>query len=291
MMHLKQSQAARGYLLILPLCIILILLTLYPFFFVVIASLRDWNLSQPDTQKFIGLLNYISLLSDVRTWNALKNTAVYTICAIAVEFTLGFIIALLLERQFHGRTIIRTLFVMPMIVTPAPVAMVWRQIFDPSLGLANYIFSVLGLPPLRWAGDSSTALLSVLIVEIWQWTPFFILTLSAGLSAIPDEPVEAARIDGASFVQTVFRVILPMLKSLVITILIFRIMDAMKVYDLIYVLTEGGPGVSTETLNYYTYLTSFRWLRMGKGSALAVILLFVTIFVGSRLVNLMRDKE
>lgn len=288
---MRQNQALRGYLLILPLCIILILLTLYPFFFVIIASLRNWNLSQPDAQGFVGLLNYATLLSDVRTWNALKNTALYTFGAVSIEFIIGFIIALLLELQFRGRNLVRTLFILPMIVTPAPIAMVWRQIFDPSTGFANYLLGMLRIAPLRWAGHSSTALISVMIVEIWQWTPFFILTLSAGLSAIPDEPIEAARIDGASLPQMIFRIIVPMLKSLIITVLIFRIMDAMKVYDLIYVLTEGGPGVSTETLNYYTFLTSFRWLRMGRGSALAVILLFVSLFIGSRLVNLMKSQE
>jgi multiple sugar transport system permease protein len=271
--------------------VILVLLTLYPFFFAIVASLRNWNLSQPNAQGFVGLQNYIQLLTEGRTWNALKNTALYTGGAVSVEFVIGFIIALLLELHFRGRNLIRTLFILPMIVTPAPIAMVWRQIFDPSTGFANYLLSALKIAPLRWAGDSSTALTTVIIVEVWQWTPFFILTLSAGLAAIPDEPIEAARIDGASLFQTIFRVIMPMLKPLIITVLIFRIMDAMKVYDLIYVLTEGGPGVSTETLNYYTYLTSFRWLRMGRGSALAVILLFVTIFVGSRLVNLMKGKE
>jgi multiple sugar transport system permease protein len=164
--------------------------------------------------------------------------------------------------------------------------MVWRQIYDPTLGLANYFLKLFHLAPLDWTSDSSTALLSIVLVDVWQWTPFFILTLSAGLAALPHEPVESAKIDGASTLQIIWHITLPMLKTLISIILIFRIMDTIKVYDLIYVLTEGGPGVSTETLNYYTYLTSFRWLRMGPGSALAIIMLLITLSIGRVLVKL-----
>lgn len=286
-----QSETKKGFLLILPLIIILALLTLYPFFYLIITSLKFWNLTNPDATRFIGLGNFWKIIKDGRFWNALKNTGLYTVGAVGIEFLLGYFIALLITRDFRGKNVIRALFILPMIATPAPMAMVWRQIYDPTLGLANYFLRLVGFQPLLWTSDSSTALLSIMLVDIWKWTPFFILTLSAGLSALPTDVTEAAEIDGASGLQILFRVVSPMLRLLIITVLIFRIMDVMKEYDLIYVLTEGGPGISTETMNYYIYLTSFRWLRMGSGSALAVILLFITLFIGLRLMKLAGRTE
>jgi len=284
------QQKKIAYLLILPLCVLLGALTVYPFIYALIVSMSSRYLADPSSHRFIGLQNYISMVKDVRFINAMKNTFVYTGLAVSVEFFIGFSVALLLNREFRGRAVIRVLFLLPMIATPAPIAMVWRQIYDPTLGVANYFLSLLGFKPLAWTNATNTALLSVNLVNIWQWTPFFILTLSAGLASLPKDPVEAARIDGASNIDIICYIIVPLLKSLILIVLIFRIMDALRAYDLIYVLTEGGPGVATETLNYYAYLTSFRWLRMGYGSAIAMILLFISLSIGMRLSKYIIEK-
>jgi len=273
----------RGYLLILPLCLLLGALTVYPFVYALIVSLSSQYLADPGSHRFIGLRNYISMVKDTRFLNAIKNTFIYAGLAVSIEFFLGFFVALLLNRDFKGKGVIRTLFLLPMIATPAPIAMVWRQIYDPTLGIANYFLSIVGLRPLAWTNAKETALFSVILVDIWQWTPFFVLTILAGLVSLPKDPLEAARIDGASNLEVIWYVVLPLLKPLIFTVLIFRIMDALRAYDLIYVLTEGGPGIATETLNYYAYLTSFRWLRMGYGSSLAIVLLIVSLVIGMRL--------
>jgi len=285
-----KQERVHGYVLILPLCTVLVLLTVYPFFHALLASLRSWNLADPASHRWVGLANYAAHFADLRFWNALKNTLFYAVAAVGIEFLLGFLVAWLLNREFRGRNLIRTLFILPMIATPAPIAMVWRQIFDPTLGLANYLLRLVHLPALSWTSDSSTALMSIVLVDVWQWTPFFVLTLSAGLASVPIEPIEAARIDGASNLKIIRHIIIPILKGLIVITLLFRIMDALRVYDLIYVLTEGGPGISTETVNYLAYLTSFRWLRMGRGTALAFILLILTLFTGSRLVKLGENR-
>ena len=275
---------------LLPLIVILAMLTIYPFIYLLINSTRSTYLADPGSNRFIGVQNYLSMLKDARFYNAIKNTLIYTCLAVGIEFTIGLCVAIVLDRNFAGRDIVRALFLIPMFATPAPVAMVWRQIYDPTLGLANYFLGLVGLGSFSWTSQRTTALLSIVLVDIWQWTPFFVLTLSAGLASLPRDPFEAAVIDGASGPKVIRYITIPLLKPLIITTLLFRIMDAFRVYDLIYVLTEGGPGIATETLNYYAYLVSFRWLRIGYGSSLSFILLAMSLFVGTRLTRFILEE-
>ena len=280
---IQNRQNLMPYLLITPLLAVLIALTIYPFIYVLSTSMNSRYLADPNSNQFIGLQNYFDIFKDMRFYNALRNTLLYAGVSVSIEFFLGLIVAFLLERIITLKGLIRVLFLLPIIATPAPIAMVWRQIYDPTLGILNYFFSFLNIGPFAWTSETRTALLSVIGVDVWQWTPFFILTLSAGLASLPRDPIEAAKVDGASGFKVFLYIIVPILKPLILTVLIFRIMDALRAYDIIYVLTEGGPGIATETLNYYTYLMSFRWLRMGYGSALAFILLLISLFIGMRL--------
>lgn len=279
-----------AYSLILPLIVILLALTVYPSVCLILNSMRSTYLADPSSNRFTGVQNYLSMLRDGRFLNALKNTLIYACFVVVVELALGLSVAILLDRNFRGRDTARALFLLPMFATPAPMAMVWRQIYDPTLGVANYFLGLVGLGPLLWTSQRTTALLSVALVDIWQWTPFFILTLSAGLASLPRDPFEAAIVDGASGFEIFRHITLPLLKPLMITTLLFRVMDAFRVYDLIYVLTEGGPGVATETLNYYAYLVSFRWLRIGYGSSLSLVLLALSLFIGMRLTRFILEE-
>jgi len=219
------------------------------------------------------------MLNDERLWNSLQVTGIFTGLTVTIELVLGLSIAIFLNRDFVGKRLIRTLLLFPMVMAPAVVAIIWRMFYNADFGMFNYFLSLLGFPRRAWLGLASTALLAVVFTDIWQWTPFIILMCTAGLESIPLEPVEAAHVDGANSFQIFRYVKLPLLKPILAITLLIRVTDSLRTFDLVYVMTSGGPGVTTEIYNFYVYITGFRYFRIGRASSLAFVLTIIIIVI------------
>jgi multiple sugar transport system permease protein len=262
-----------GRLLPLPAACVIATLIVFPLAFNLYMSLQAWFVSSTTPPTFVGLKNYLEIFGkDTRFWNATWITVKFTGISVTLQLALGMAIALYFHRDFTGRGLVRTVMLLPMVSTPAAVALIWVVMFNPSLGILNYFLTCLGLPPLLWLGHPRTALPSLILMDTWKWTPFMVLILHAGLQALPLTPFEAARIDGASRWQLFRYVTLPLLRPSIAVALIFRTMDSLKTFDTIYVMTEGGPNNATEILNLYTFQTGFKYFHLGYASALAVVL-------------------
>ena len=270
----------RPYLLIAPATIILMIIALYPFVYALQLSLYRWEMGQAvEAKKFIGVLNYIKALLSSDFWTALGTTAVYTAATVVVEFGLGLAVALLLNGEFVGRSVVRSIAIIPLAVTPVVVGLVWRVLYNTDYGLINFILHELGLPTSKWIAGMSTALISVVIVDIWQCTPFATLILLAGLQTVPIDVLEASKIDGASGLQRFRYVTLAFLRTPILVVLLFRTIDSFKVFDNIYALTMGGPGSATETLSMHLYIQGFRNRHMGYASAMGILFLIVVTLI------------
>jgi multiple sugar transport system permease protein len=252
-------------------------------------SLQAWFVSSATPPKFVGLQNFLEIFGkDARFWNSMWITTKFTVITVFLELVLGLAIAVYLHREFVGRGIVRTVMLLPMVSTPVAVALIWVIMFNPSLGILNYLLSLVGLKPLLWLGHPRTALPSLIFMDIWKWTPFMVLILHAGLQSLPLTPFEAALIDGASRWQLFRYITLPLLRSTIAVALIFRTMDSLKTFDTIYVMTEGGPNNASEVLNIYVFQTGFKYFHIGYAAALAVIL---TLFVFAVNLLLIRVRE
>jgi multiple sugar transport system permease protein len=201
-----------------------------------------------------------------------------------LSITLGLGIAHLLIRNFPARGLARTLFLLPMIATPVAMALVWMTMMSPTIGVLNYFLRSVGLPASAWVASPHVVIPSLLLVETWMWTPMVALILLAGLSSLPSEPFESALVDGASSWQIFWRITLPLMRSTIVVAALFRTIDALKVFDIVYVMTEGGPGFASETLNLYVFQTSFKYLHLGYASALIVV--FFSMVLGASLLLL-----
>ena len=266
----------RGYKLafLLPGLLALLAIILFPLIFTVRVSLSGWDAISPG-MDMIGMKNYAALLSDTRYWGSLLRLTLMAIGTVLIEYVLGLTMALLVWRDVRGRRFFRVLFLAPMMTTPVIMTVVWRTIFHESLGPANDLLSLLGLGPYPWLTSGPFATASIMIVEVWQWTPFMFLLLLAGLLGLPREPFLAAAIDGAGPVRTFFSVTLPMLAPVSIGAVIVRLIEASKLMETVYVLTSGGPGTATETAGYYIYIRGLRDFAIGYASALSITYLVI----------------
>jgi len=270
------------YFLILPAFLTLFIITIFPFVYCVGLSFLDYNLKFKST-IFVGLQNYVGLLQDFRFLNSLKNTGIYTITAVLSELLLGLLIATLLNEVKRGKNIFTTFLTLPLLSTPVVMSITFKNlILHTTAGLLNYFLEFFIPYPIPWLADPNLALISVILIDVWQWTPFVMLILHAGLQGLPMEPFEAARVDGASRWQTFKFITVPLLKPIIIIALLFRVTDCIKAFDIIYAATEGGPGVATETMNLYAFTNAFVYLNMGYASAI-VILMFLVSYVLSTL--------
>jgi multiple sugar transport system permease protein len=259
----------KPYLFLAPTLLILAVVTLYPLFYVFWLSLHR-RLLIFDISKFIGLENYGFLLSDDRFWNALYNTVYFTAVSVFLELILGLAIAMLLNRGFKGKGIMRSIILVPWVIPTVVSAKMWEWMYNPDFGILNYMLGA----NINWLGSPFWALNAAVFVDVWKTTPFVVLLLMARLQTIPVDLYQAARVDGASNWYIFRRITLPLLMPMILIVLIFRTLDAFRVFDVIYVLTGGGPGNTTETLSIYAYKTLFQTLQFGYGSALAV-----TVFI------------
>ncbi len=265
-----------------PATLVLLLMMAFPVAYTLYLSFTNWTPTAVGTAQWIGLSNYIKLLTnDERFMNALGRTLWFTIAGVSIQCVLGVGLALIFNREFAGRGFLRTIFLMSMVATPVAIALVWMMILDINTGILNYILRTLAGVRVAWLSDRSIVLWSMIMVDTWQWTPFIMIIALAGLSALPTEPYESAVIDGASGPQLFWYLTLPMLRPVLMVALMFRSIDALKTFDIIYVITGGGPAYASETLNLYAFSQGFAYFNMGYASAL--LALYFILVMGTSL--------
>lgn len=271
------SDRSIALLFILPTILILVFIVVYPLIWSLFLSFTDYSVVGMERPHFIGIKNFANILKDEYIWLHFQNTAKYVIMAIAIQFFLGLGIALLLNREFAGRGILLTLVLSPMMLSPIVVGLFWRYILDANWGVVNYFTSLIGLPKIAWLGEKEMAMYALVIVDTWMWTPFMILISLAGLSAVPKELYEAAEVDRASTWFKFRHITLPLIAPLLLVGLLFRTMDAFRMFDLAWGLTQGGPGTATSTISIALYRMAFQNFETGKACAFAYIILILII--------------
>ncbi len=273
--RLRVDELKMGYLFLMPAVIFILIFIFASIIYSFYMSFFDWELFDLGKDKvFVGLANYLRMFDDEVFGISLKNTLVIVIVCLLSETTLGFLIALTLSTINRKMRIVQSIILLPMITSPVIVGLIWRYIYDPQFGILNYFLkNTLGIADLAWLGNSSLSLTSVMIVDIWQMTPFVVLVLYAAMMGMSESRIEAARVDGATFWQIVRFVVLPSITPMIAFVMLIRSMDLFKIFDTIYVMTKGGPGYSTETLALYTYKTAFSHYNMGYAMSLSIITL------------------
>jgi len=285
----RDQRAARG--LVTPAIIGIWIVILFPLLYALYVSVHDWILSQGGIGG-LNFSNYVEVLKDPLLLNAAKNTVILNISVVVLEIIIGFGLALLLNnKKIRLRNIYLFILLIPMLMPPITVGLIWRLLLHPDLGIINYMLGLIGLPQPAWLADPVLAMITIIIVDIWHETSFIILVLLAGLTSMPDEMYEAAMIDGANAWQKFRYVTLPLMTPTILVATVIRMIAALKTYDLVYILTRGGPGISTETISYYIYKVFFVFLDMGKSSAMAFILLAIIILMTLLLMQVMRKAE
>jgi len=261
---------------LLPALLTLLAVILFPLLFTIRVSLSGWDAISPGLD-FIGIKNYAAVLSDIRFWQSFERLVGMALGTVAIQYVLGFAMALLVWQQIRFRRFFRVVFLVPMMTTPVIMTVIWRTIFHQALGPANEILGLVGLGPYPWLTDGSFAVASVMIGEVWQWTPFMFLLLLAGLISLPREPFLAAAIDGAGPIRTFLNVTFPLMAPVSIGAIVIRLIEASKIMETVYVLTSGGPGTATETTGYYIYIRGLRDFEIGYSAALSVTYLVIMI--------------
>lgn len=263
-----------------PGLLVLGVFALYPAIYSAVISLFHWNLQSPDERAFVGLQNYQELLTDGAFWHAVRVTLVFVAFSVALEFILAFGLGLVFFRGLPGDKVMRALILMPMLVAPVVVGLLARFSLEPTFGIVNQILRDLGLGTHDFLGDPSLALPTLILIDVWQWTPFLFLILLAAMQGVPEEVIEAAKIDGASWPRIVWHMFLPLLQYPILVGLALRVIDAFRVYDLVYMTTRGGPIDATSTMSWQIYDVGFRSFNLSYAAAfswLLLILVMVTV--------------
>jgi len=288
----KRSKPRRGLVpnywpFVIPALVVIAAVIVFPWVFTLWMSVNSWTLGQ--SQSFAGFANYARLATDMRFWESLWHTVLYTGLSVIAPVFLGTLAALIFDAQFPLRGFLRGIFVMPMMATPVAIALVWTMMLHPQLGVLNYLLSFVGIGPQEWIYNQVSVIPSLVLVETWQWTPLVMLIVLGGLAAVPREPYESAEIDGANVWQKFRYLTLPMIAPFLMIAVIIRSIDAVKSFDIIYAMTQGGPGTASETINIYLYNTAFSYYDIGYGSAMAVV--FFILIVALSFVLLMARQR
>lgn len=282
------SDKALRYWMLLPAVLVLLALTVYPYLYALHMSTLSFRFGNP--VGFIGLTNYENILRDGPFWASLLRTIVFSVVVVFVELTFGLILALLANRITYLRGLVRTGLILPMAIAPVVVCIVWRTLLNGEFGLVDYVTdTVLHIGRPNWLGD--LAFLSMVILDVWQWTSFMFLVLLAGLQAIPVELYDAAYVDGASEFQVLRYVTLPLLNSTILVAVLVRTVDALRIFDQVFLLTSGGPGSTTEFVSLYIYKLAFKFSQMGYASALLLILFVVTVIMTAVYISVLRRSS
>ncbi|MFM7777531.1 MAG: carbohydrate ABC transporter permease [Alphaproteobacteria bacterium] len=263
---------------ILPAAIFLLAVVAFPVTYTVWLSFFRWSGSATAPATWVGLANYADVLAlDPGFRNALWVTIYFTGVSVTIEVILGVGLAQLLNREFIGKGLARTLLLLPIAGTPVALSLVWRNMYNPSSGIFVWFADLLMLPPQRWIADANMVMPLLILFDVWQWTPLIMLITLAGLVSLPNDLYEAAQIDGASPWQVFWRITIPLVRPTIVAAAMLRLMDSLKTFDQIYVTTQGGPGIASQTLNLYIFEQAFQYLNFGYASALLVVLFFVIL--------------
>jgi multiple sugar transport system permease protein len=273
----------------LPAIVFIALLVIFPVLYTLFLSFTNWNLTSGAPLSFVGWRSYERILSEPRFLDAVWRTVVFTFFAVVIEGFLGTAIAVILNRSFVGKSVAKLLLLLPLVATPVAVGIIFNLFYDPTIGLANFVLSSLGLPQGLWITSAATVIPSLIIVDVWQWTPMITLIVLAGLAGLSDEPIEAARVDGANSWQVLRYVTIPMVMPVILTAVILRLIDALKTFDIIFAMTGGGPGYASETLNIMGFKYSFEYFRLGQASVILVAL-FLVVFLCSLGITKLRSQ-
>lgn len=264
------------YVYILPAVLVMLAGLVYPILSAVQLSFYDWSLGTDfDSARFIGLQAFVEMLTSTQVWTSMGITVAFVLIAVSAEMVLGIALALFLEKPVRGMRFFRTIFVLPMMVAPICVGLIWRYLFDANFGPINHLVGWLGLSPQAWLADPVLAFSAMVVTDIWQWTPFVLIMVLAGLQGLDDSVIEAARIDGASTWQQIVRIKLPILMPILIVTLLARMIDGFRGLEVIYVMTFGGPGLSTELFSLHIFKAAFISQKLGYSSALSILLLVI----------------
>ena len=266
------------YLFLAPAGVILLLGLLYPIGYMVYASFLDWNPSQLISEaEWVGFRNYTSLFVDPAFRESLAVTIVFALVVVTLEMIVGVGLALMLDRDIRGMSMLRTIFILPMMIAPIVVGLMWRYMYHPTVGIFNQFLTDLGLDPIPWLSDSTWSLISIIIADVWQWTPFIFILALAALQSLPRSALEAARIDGATGWQQIIHIKIPLMMPVLIVTLLLRLIDAFKVLEVILVMTNGGPGLSTEILALRISRTASEFRELGVAAAMSNMLLLLLL--------------
>jgi multiple sugar transport system permease protein len=278
----------RYWIFSVPAALIVAAVIVFPWLFTLFMSVHDWKVS--GNVYYVGLANYIHLAQDDRFLWAVARTLYFTGAAVILPLLIGIWAAVCFARKFRLRGPARTLFIMPMMATPVAIALVWTMMFHPQLGVLNYLLTSVGLPPSSWVYSANTVIPTLVMVETWQWTPLVMLIVLGGISSLPIDPYEAAVIDGATGWQMFRYITLPLIWPFIVVAGVMRIIDALKAFDTIFVITNGGPGTSSETINMLLYQTAFGYYNLGYASSMVVVF-FVLIMLLSLILLQTRQQE
>ncbi len=286
------------YMFLAPAGIVLAFGLLYPIGYMIYASFLNWNPSQLIGQAdWVGFRNYINLFKDVAFHESLWVTVKFAFIVVVLEMLIGVGLALLLDRNIRGMTVLRTIFILPMMIAPIVVGLMWRYMYHPSVGVFNRALKSMGFDSIPWLSDSNWALASIIIADIWQWTPFIFILSLAALQSLPKSVLEAARIDGANGWQQILYIKIPLMMPVLIVTLLLRLIDAFKVLEVILVMTNGGPGLSTEIMALRISRTASEFRELGVAAAMSnlllIMLLFITLamFIYTKVVETRREKQ
>ena len=290
-LSIQQRDQRFGFLLTLPGLATLFIIIVFPLVFTVITSFYDYTLLNPKHDDFVGLENYQEVLEEEYIGHSVIVTIQFVLATVFIEFVIGFALALALDKVQRFKPIYYLILLAPLMINPVVVGLMWRMILHTELGIMNYLLKLLSINRVNWLGDSDIAFWTIVFVDIWHQVSFMTILLLAGLAALPREPYEAARMDGASALRCLIYITLPLMRPVIIVALLLRLIFAVKTFDIIYIMTKGGPGIATDLVSYFIYRSAFFSLDIGRASALSVGLLVIVLLLTFYLYKYMRSPN
>ena len=288
-MTIEAADRRFGWFMSAPSLALLLAVILFPVFWALFTSVHDYTLIAPNFDTFTGADNYLKALGTPEFRDSLWLTTLFVLAVVTIEFIIGFAVALMLNSVERYKSIYYAILLCPLLMNPVIVGLIWRMFLHPSLGIVNYLLSVVSIAPVNWLGSTKVAIWTIIMVDIWHQVSFMIVLLLAGLSALPKEPYEAARVDGAGTIRAFLHITLPLMAPVIAVTLLIRMIFAVKTYDLIYIMTRGGPGTATDFVSYFIYRTAFVSLNIGEASAMSAILLALILGLTAWLYRYMRS--
>ncbi len=290
-LSIPQRDQRFGFLLTLPGLATLFIIIIFPIVFTVITSFYDYTLLNPNHDDFVGLENYQEVLEEEYIGHSVIITIQFVLATVFIEFIIGFALALALDKVQRFKSVYYLILLAPLMINPVVVGLVWRMILHTELGIMNYLLKLMSINRVNWLGDSDIAFWTIVFVDIWHQVSFMTILLLAGLAALPREPYEAARMDGASALRCLIYITLPLMRPVIIVALLLRLIFAVKTFDIIYIMTKGGPGIATDLVSYFIYRSAFFSLDIGRASALSVGLLVIVLLLTFYLYKYMRSPN